>query len=329
MREQRERDLKEVVRKQRDWNPIHWMTKHWVSTIVLSVALVVVLMLMAMSFQNIPAGYKGVITSAPDKAAQGEVLDEGWHFNLYYLGCTIEKIRYNTQTEEFVGQDMSDDNAGSIAVRSMDNLEIYVDFAVTYHIPAENVSHMRIQYGDYKQVVLLQVCRSVPRDTMAQFNALDIIGEKRNVVEQSMRENITEKLEGFGLAVDNFALRDIRPPDSVSHAIEDKKVAEQYLITAGYQAQARVIMAQGNLTATLINANASAQAQVIKANGSAQAIKLIMDIFKLQDPDATNTTLNYLTWLYIQALSDPNSNIAYIIVPQGNGVPLLIQTTPP
>jgi regulator of protease activity HflC (stomatin/prohibitin superfamily) len=324
---ERERDLKDIVRE-KDWNPIHWATKHWLTSIILMIVLITVVLLTFASLVTVPAGYKAVITSAPDSNNIGQVLDEGWHLNPYYLACTIEQVRYNSQTEEFVGSDMGSDNAGSIGVRSMDNLEIYVDFAVTYHMSAQNVSHIRITYGDYKQTVLLQVCRSVPRDTMANFNALDIIGEKRGTVEQSMRENITSKLESFGLKVDNFALRDIRPPDSVSKAIEDKKVAEQYLITAGYQAQARVIAAQGNMTATLINANGTAQAQVIKANGSAQAIKLIMDVFKLQDPDATNTTLNYLTWLYIQALSDPQSNIAYIIVPQGNGVPLLIQTTP-
>jgi regulator of protease activity HflC (stomatin/prohibitin superfamily) len=296
--------------------------------ITAGIIVAVLAVLTLVSFVSVPAGYKAVITAAPDASQIGMTLGEGWHFNPYYALCTIEQIRYNSQTEEFVGQDLSDDNAGSIAVRSMDNLEIYVDFAVTYHIPAEKVGEIRVQYGDYKQTVLLQVCRSVPRDTMAQFNALDIIGGQRSVVEQSMRENITTKLNNFGLTVDNFALRDIRPPDSVSHAIEDKKVAEQYLITAGYQAQSRIILAQGNLTATIINANASAQAQVIKANGSAQAIDLIMQMFRQQDPSATNVTLNYLTWLYIQALSDPNSNIAYIIVPQGNGTPVLFQFPP-
>ncbi|MEM0449083.1 MAG: SPFH domain-containing protein [Methanomassiliicoccales archaeon] len=162
----------------------------------------------------------------------------------------------------------------------------------------------------------------------AQYNALDIIGENRNAVERSIRDNITRQLAEHDIVVELFSLRDVRPADSVSKAIEDKKVAEQYLITAAYQAQARIVLAQGNLTATIINANASAQAQIIKAYGSAVAIKLIMEMFKQQDPDASNVTLNHLTWLYIQALSDPNSNIKYIIVPQGNGLPLLLQVQP-
>lgn len=242
--------------------------------------------------------------------------------------CSIELIRYNPQSVEFIGQDFADDNYGSIAVRSNDNLEVFMDFSVTYHIPADKVSSVRLKYGDYRHTILEQICRSVPRDVAAQYNALDIIGENRNAVERSIRENITGQLAEHDIVVELFSLRDIRPPDSVSKAIEDKKVAEQYLITAGYQAQARIVLAQGNLTATIINANASAQAQIIKANGSAAAIKLVMEMFKQQDPDASNVTLNYLTWLYIQALSDPNSNIKYIIVPQGNGLPILLQVQP-
>jgi prohibitin 2 len=303
-----------------------WLRKNRIWVLMTSIIVVVLVMVLLLSsLQNIPAGYKGVIVSAPDSNRIGEEINEGWNFNLYYLGCTIEKIRYNTQTEEFIGGDLSDDNMGSIAVRSSDNLELYVDFAVTYHLPADKVGQIRVNYTDYKQTILLQVCRSVPRDTASNFQALDMIGVQRGAVEQSMRENITLKLAKFDIIVDNFALRDIRPPYSVSKAIEDKKVAEQYLITAGYQAQSKIILAQGNLTATIINANATAQAQVIKANGSAQAIKLVMDMFKAQDPNNTNNTLNYLTWLYIQALSDPNCNIQFIIVPQGNGTPVLIQ----
>jgi regulator of protease activity HflC (stomatin/prohibitin superfamily) len=308
---------------------IDWVKKHRVAMAFLIVFLFIfLLIILVAAIISVPAGYKAVVTSAPDAGYIGTTLGEGWHVNPYFLLCNIELIRYNSQSVEFIGYDYADDNYGSIAVRSNDNLEVYVDFSVTYHIPADRVSDIRLQYGDYRHTILEQVCRSVPRDVAAQYNALDIIGENRNAVERSIRQNITAQLAEHDIVVELFSLRDIRPPASVSKAIEDKKVAEQYLITAGYQAQARIVLAQGNLTATIINANATAQAQVIKANGSAEAIQLIMEMFKLQDPSANNVTLNYLTWLYIQALSDPNSNIQYIIVPQGNGVPILVQVQP-
>lgn len=303
-----------------------WARKHKVAmAFLIIIFLVFLLIILAASIISVPAGYKAVVTSAPDSGYIGTTLGEGWHVNPYFFLCKIELIRYNSQSAEFIGQDYSDDKYGSIAVRSNDNLEVFVDFSVTYHIPADKVSQVRLQYGDYRHTILEQICRSVPRDVAAQYNALDIIGENRNAVERSIRENITAQLGEHDIVVELFSLRDIRPPASVSKAIEDKKVAEQYLITAGYQAQARIVLAQGNLTATIINANATAQAQVIKANGSAAAIQLIMEMFRQQDPTAGNATLNYLTWLYIQALSDPNSNIQYIIVPQGNGVPILLQ----
>ena len=239
----------------------------------------------------------------------------------------IEIIRYNSQTEEFVGQDTSDDNAGCIAVRSSDNLELNVDFSLTYHLPANKVGEIRLHYGDYKQTILLQIARSVPRDVASNYKALDIAGENRTFLEHDIRINITEKLAARDIIVDAFSLRDIRLPDNVDKAIQAKKAAEQYLITAQYMANTQIVMAQGNKTATIINAEGQAQATVIQANGSAQAIKIVIDQMKASDPNLTNTTNAYLEYLYIQALSNPNSNIKYIIIDNGNGTPILINVS--
>jgi len=291
---------------------------------IMGVVVAVVIILTLASLVSVPAGYKGVITSAPDGNHIGDTLDEGWHFNPYYLLCHIELVRYNAQTENFVGSDLSDDNIGSIGVRSSDGLEVYMDFSITYHIPAEKVSSVRIQNGDYKTTILVPAAKSTPRDEASKFTALDMIGAHRGEIEAVIRTNITLKLAANNIIVDQFSLRDIRPPDSVSKAIEDKKVAEQNLITAGYEADRQIRLAEGNMTAMIINANGSAQAKVINANGSAQAIKAIMDRFKSSDPNSTNATAEYLAWAYIQALSDPNSRVQYVILPSGNGTPILL-----
>ena len=281
------------------------------------------------SIVNVPAGYKGVITSSPNGADIGMQLDEGWHMNPYYMFCHIEAIRYNSQTEEFVGYDTSDDNAGSIAVRTSDNLEIMIDFSVTYHLPSDKVGNIRVTYGDFKHTILLQVCRSVPRDVASSYKALDIAGQNRSLLEYSMRTGITDKLANYSIIVDTFSLRDIRLPDSVDAAIQAKKAAEQNLITARYIADRQILLAEANRTMILIQSNASAQARIINANGSAEAIRLVMDIMHQQDPNNTNMTNAYLTWLYIQALSDPNSNVQYVVLGGKDGVPIIIDVGKP
>lgn len=305
-----------------------WTTgKKWFVAIFTIIALIVVAVITAVSYVNVPAGYKGVITSAPYAKDIGSQLDEGWHFNPYYALCKIELIRYNSQTEEFVGQDTSDDNAGSIAVRTADNLELFVDFSITYHLPADKVGKIRVQYGDYKNTILLQVARSAPRDIASSYLALDIAGNNRSLLEHDMRLNITNRLASYNIIVDTFSLRDIRLPDSVDAAIQAKKAAEQDLITADYKRQTVIVQAEGNKSARIINAEGEQQATIIKANGSAEAIRIVAEKLRQLDPNSTNMTNAYLTYLYIQALTDPNSNIQYIIIDSGQGgVPIIIDT---
>jgi len=295
-------------------------------SIFVIILLISVAIITAVSYVNVPAGYKGVITSAPNGKDIGLQLDEGWHFNPYYALCKIELIRYNSQTEEFIGQDAGDDNAGSIGVRTADNLELFVDFSLTYHLPSDKVGKIRVQYGDYRHTILLQVSRSIPRDVSSHYLALDIAGNNRSLLEHDIRTNLTTKLAAYNIIVDTFSLRDIRLPDAVDNAIQAKKAAEQNLITANYNRQIRIVEAEGNRSAMIITADGERQAMIIKANGSAEAIRIITDEFKRMDPNATNMTNAYLTYLYIQALTDPNSNIQYIIIDNGQGVPIIIDT---
>lgn len=314
-----------------------------VSAMITSFVMIVVALMVLMSCMvNVPAGYKCVITQAPDGPTSsapihvGTVINEGWSFEPYYILCQKEMIQYNNRAVEFLGYDQSDDNMGSISVISSDSLTIFVDFSLTYNIPADQVGPMRMNYSDYRHAIVEQVCRSVPRDVMSRYTTLDIIGEKRGEIETSIRTNITQQLDEKHIIVTNFALRDIRPPQSVINAIEVKKVAEQQMATASYLAQAKIISAQGNLTATLINANASAQAviinargiaeaQILRANSTAEAVRLVADMFKDANGDVNNTA--YLQYLFIQAMNDPNCGIQFWILPSDGSLPILLNRT--
>lgn len=302
--------------------------------IIISIIMIAILvMVMVTSIVNVPAGHKMVITSAPDSDRIGDVMSEGWTIDPYLMLCEKELIRYNQQAIEFVGADYSDDCLGSITVRSADNLEVYMDFSITYEIPEDRVAYMRINYGDYRHTVIEQVARSVPRDVASHFNGEDFADSTRGHIESAIREQITDKLEAKGLRVIDFSMREIRIPDSLSDAIEAKKVAEQNMVTANYTAQAAIITAQGQARAAiiaaegeaksvLINADAAAVAQIVKANSTAEAIKLVSNMLQAQYGESNVTA--YLDYLYIQALTDPNSNIEFVVVPSEGGTPILI-----
>lgn len=177
----------------------------------------------------IDAGERGVVVSSPSGNI-GEVIEEGWHFDPKYAVCTIDTIRVNKQTTEYVGSDDAEDTVGGITVLTQDNLTVDMDLAVTYHIPEEYVSSLRLNYGaDWKLTILHQEVRSLPRLVCAQFTALEIVGEDREYVEQAIKSRLTESIETKGIIVDNVVIRELRIPNVLTDAVEQKLAAQQML----------------------------------------------------------------------------------------------------
>lgn len=195
------------------------------------------------------AGEKGVIVNSPTGDI-GEVIEEGWHFNTLYVLDNIDKIRTNSQTVEYVGQDDSDDTTGGITVLTSDNLTVDMDIAVTFHIPNDYVSQLRLKYGpDWKLTILHQEVRSIPRLVCAQFTALEIVGEDREYVEEAIRSRLSASIEEKGIIVDNVIIRELRIPDVLTDAVEQKLAAQQKLEKAQIDLERIQIEAQASAEA--------------------------------------------------------------------------------
>lgn len=197
----------------------------------------------------VDAGERGVVVSSPSGNI-GEVIEEGWHFDPKYVVCTIDTIRVNKQTTEYVGSDDAEDTVGGITVLTQDNLTVDMDLAVTYHIPEEYVSSLRLSYGaDWKLTILHQEVRSLPRLVCAQFTALEIVGEDREYVEQAIKSRLTESIETKGIVVDNVVIRELRIPNVLTDAVEQKLAAQQMLEKAQIDLQRIQVEAQASAEA--------------------------------------------------------------------------------
>jgi len=198
---------------------------------------------------TVDAGERGIVVSSP-AGNIGEVIDEGWHFDPKYAVCSIDKIRVNKQTTEYVGADDAEDTVGGITVLTQDNLTVDMDLAVTYHIPEEYVSQLRLTYGaDWKLTILHQEVRSIPRLVCAQYTALEIVGADREYVEQAIKTRLSESIEQKGIIVDNVVIRELRIPDVLTDAVEQKLAAQQMLEKAQIDLQRIQVEAQASAEA--------------------------------------------------------------------------------
>jgi len=291
---------------------------HWARIVALFIAFLLVLTILGANFRGIDAGHKGVIVNGPGGPSREEI-DEGWHWDPAFMLSNIRVVRWNTQVRDMSG-------GTGLTVRSSDNLNIQMDVSVVYHLQPDKVADIVIDYGDYLPI-LDRYIRNVPRNVASNFTGEYIGGVGRVIVEDEIQRLMTFELGRYSIVLEDVLLRAVDLPDTVDIAIEEKLAAQQKVVTAELQRQAIVIQAMADADAMRIHAEGARNATVIQANGTAEAIRIVIDQLRISDPDLTNATWAYLTLLYIQALTDPDSNVSFVII-QGDGIPIIIQPQP-
>ncbi len=279
----------------------------------------------------IPAGHKGVIVTSPGGPSLEEV-NEGYQFSTRYIWADVEIVEYRTQTVHFVGADYADDEKGSIQIITNDSMPIFLDLSVVYHVQEDRVADLIIENGkDYQHRIIYPYVRSIARDVASRYQALDIIGDKRSAVESTIQQTIITKMAEKYLIVEGVAMRDVRIPANLESAIISKKVAEQTVLTEQYNLIARqyianqtIVNAQANATAYIVEQTGFANGTVVRAVGQAEAMERI--ISALNSTSYDNRTKDYLTWAYIQALTDPNTKVKFVVIP-ANGAPIILDTS--
>ena len=279
----------------------------------------------------IPAGHKGVIITSPGGPSLEEI-NEGYQFGTRYIWADVEIVEYRTQTVHFVGADYSDDEKGSIQIITNDSMPIFLDLSVVYHIQEDRVADLIIENGkDYQNRIIYPYVRSIARDVASRYQALDIIGEKRSAVESTIQQNIITKMAEKYIIVEGVPMRDVRIPSNLESAIISKKVAEQAVLTEQYNLIARqyianqtIVNAQANATAYVVEQTGFANGTVVRAVGQAEAMERI--IAALNSTSYDNRTKDYLTWAYIQALTDPNTKVKFVVIPAG-GTPVILDVS--
>ena len=279
----------------------------------------------------IPAGHKGVIVTSPGGPSNEEI-NEGYQFSTAYIWADVEIVEYRTQTVHFVGADYSDDEKGSIQIITNDSMPIFLDLSVIYHIEEDKVADLIIENGkDYQHRIIYPYVRSISRDVASRYQALDIIGDKRSAVESTIQQTIITKMAEKSIIVEGVAMRDVRIPANLEAAIISKKVAEQTVLTEQYNLIAReyianqtIVNAQANATAYIVEQTGFANGTVLRAVGQAEAMERI--IAALNSSSYENRTKDYLMWAYIQALTDPNTKVKFVVIP-ANGAPVIMDTS--
>jgi len=138
-------------------------------------------------------------------------------------------------------------------VPTKEGLAVALDTAVLFRLNTTLVSQLYRQIGsNYAQVLIEPEAASAVRGLTSESEAKALYSSGRNMIQDTIREELIEKLGPRGIIIEDVLLKDIKLPDELTKSIEAKVQAEQdaarmqfVLMKEKQEAQRKAIEAQG------------------------------------------------------------------------------------
>lgn len=281
--------------------------------IVIPALLALILTLTNTGLVYIPPEEAGVVLSAiAPKGYREQPLTSGLRLIVplaeNVITYPISKQTYTMSGTANEGSIKGDD---SIAARTLDGQQVFVDASVIYEINPLRVVEVHIAWQKrYSDDLVRPQARGVIRDLVSQYKVDEVVSTKRLDMTNQIRDAIAKKLDENGLILVDFVLRNITFSPEYAASVEQKQVAQQQAEQAKFVVeskkqeaeQARQI-AQGQADAVVIQAKGAAEARIVQAQAEATALNLIADAIK-DKPEL-------LTYQYITKLS-PNVQAMFL-----------------
>jgi regulator of protease activity HflC (stomatin/prohibitin superfamily) len=286
-------------------------------------SLLIILLVVAFVVTTISSGLvfinpqeRGVVISAvnPD-GYRKEALQPGLSWIIPFAESVVRyPISRQTYTMSVAPSEGAVQGDDSIAARTLDGQEIFVDASVIYSIDPNKVVQVHIQWQDrYVELVRAQ-SRGIIRDAVSQYRVEEVVSTKRFDLSKTIFAAMKAKVEDNGLILDDFVLRNITFSAEYAASVEQKQISEQQAQQAKFiveqkkqEADQVREVAKGAADAVVTRAQGDADARIIQAEAEAKAMNLIAQVLK-DNP-------NLLNYQYITKLS---SNIQVMLVPSNS-----------
>ncbi len=260
---------------------------------------------------------RGVVISAFAKQGyREEPLQSGLNWIIPYVESVvyypISKQTYTMSMTHTEGQVRGDD---SVAARTADGQEIFVDASVIFKIDPARVVDVHINWQDrYADDLVRPLTRGIIRDAISQYRVDEVVSTRRFEIVQQISDELGLQLAANGLILDDFVLRNITFSEEYALSVEQKQIAEQQAQQAKFvveqkkqEAEQARQVAQGKADAAVIAAEGDAKARLIQAEAEAKALEMIALVLA-ENPDL-------LTYNYIEKLAP---GIQVMLVPSDN-----------
>ena len=211
--------------------------------IIIAIVAVVVVVGFFSAIREIGTGKIGVVTQYG--RVTGRELTEGLSVVAPYGVNSVSVYDIKVQKE------VADTQAAT-----KDLQDVTAEVVLNYHLNRGEVSKIHQTVGEmYKDKVITPGLSETFKSASAKYNASELITE-RAVLKKDVYDQLRDRLEKYGIVVDDVSITNFKFSDSFAKAIEDKQVAQQNAERAKF-----------NLDAAQTDAQAqAAQAQTLSDN---------------------------------------------------------------
>jgi regulator of protease activity HflC (stomatin/prohibitin superfamily) len=281
--------------------------------ILVTAVLAVVLSSVSSGMVYINPQERGVVLSAfaPNGVRQ-DILQPGLRWVVPFaeqvVRYPISRQTYTMSISPTEGQVTGDD---SIAARTADGQQVFIDASVIFAIDPTQVIKVHIEWQDrYGNDLVRAQTRGIIRDAISQYGIEQVISSKRFELIDNIRKTMEAKLADNGLILIDFVMRNIQFSPEYGASVEQKQIAEQQSQQAKFvveskkqEAEQARQVAQGQADSAVITAKGAAESRIIAAEAEAKSLLLITQAIR-DNPDL-------LTYQYISKLS-PNIQVMFL-----------------
>ncbi len=236
---------------------------------LIALGLLAVLVLLPTSVTYINPGYVGIVIHRAGGGVDPQPLGPGLH-GKNPLTTGIEEYPVFMQTLVLAratseGSTRNDE----INVNSVEGQPLSLDVSMSFELDPAKVPQLyqtfRTDISTIQHNYVKQAIRQALQEVVGNEAIADVIGPKKAEAVARTQKLVEQRLAPYGIEVKQFTLNELRAPDAVMQAINQKNVMQQQALTSQNELQKNQFQAQGD------SIKAAGRAKAITAEAEAQA----------------------------------------------------------
>jgi len=237
--------------------------------VIAASVLVALLFLLPSTFTYIDPGHVGIVIHRAGGGVDPHPLGPGVHTRVPFA-TGIEEYPVFLKTIVLTkGSNEGSGNNDEINVNSVEGQPVSLDVSLSFELdPAQTPKLYSTFRTDIDQIThgfVKQAVRQALQEVFGTEPVADIIGPKKAEATDRARGLISQRLSPYGFQVKQFTINELRAPQAVMEAINQKNVMQQQALTAQNELQKNTFQAQGD------SIKAAGRAKAITAEAEAQA----------------------------------------------------------